>query len=148
MLQEQLKQIGIEAEMVLLDAATMLPTVYGQKDYDLAVTGTSGYTDAHDVMVENFLTGSGGNFVGYSNPQVDDLIDQGKSETDQEKRIPILPADPNDPAPGPAVGELLRGEPVRDHEEEPLRLPAHSDWFGYHAPRVVSSRSKQVSTTI
>jgi peptide/nickel transport system substrate-binding protein len=88
-LQEQLKQIGIEAEMVLLDAATMLATVYGQKDYDLAVTGTSGYTDAHNVMVENFLSGSGGNFVGYSNPQVDDLIDQGKSETDQEKRIPI-----------------------------------------------------------
>jgi peptide/nickel transport system substrate-binding protein len=88
-LQEQLKQIGIEAEMVLLDAGTMLQTVYIDKDFDLAVTGTSGYVDPHGVMVENFLTGASGNFVGYSNSQVDDLITQGQVETDTEKRAEI-----------------------------------------------------------
>jgi peptide/nickel transport system substrate-binding protein len=88
-LQEQLKQIGIEAELVLLDAGTMIQTVYADRDYDLAVTGTSGYVDPHGVMVENFLTGASGNFVGYSNTEVDDLINQGMVETDVEARAAI-----------------------------------------------------------
>jgi peptide/nickel transport system substrate-binding protein len=88
-LQEQLKQIGIEAEMNLLDAGTMIQTVYIDNDFDMAVTGTSGYVDPHGLMVENFLTGSSGNFVGYSNSQVDDLIKQGQVETDTEKRADI-----------------------------------------------------------
>jgi peptide/nickel transport system substrate-binding protein len=88
-LQEQLKQIGIETELILLDAGTMIQTVYIDKDYDLAVTGTSGYVDPHGLMVENFLTGGSGNFVGYTNTEVDELIDQGKIETDTEARAEI-----------------------------------------------------------
>ncbi|HQY30136.1 MAG TPA: ABC transporter substrate-binding protein, partial [Thermomicrobiales bacterium] len=88
-LQEQLKQIGIEAELVMLDAATMISTVYGSKDFDLAVTGTSGYVDPHGLVLDNFGSDSGGNFVTYKNPDVDDLIEQGKVETDQEKRAGI-----------------------------------------------------------
>jgi peptide/nickel transport system substrate-binding protein len=85
-MQEQLRQIGIEAELVLLDAGTMIQTVYADKDFDLAVTGTSGYIDPHGVVIENFATGSSGNFVGYSNPQVDDLIEQAKTEAEVETR--------------------------------------------------------------
>jgi peptide/nickel transport system substrate-binding protein len=88
-LQEQLKQIGIEAEMILLDAGTMIQTVYIDKDYDLAVTGTSGYIDPHNLVLENFGTDSGGNFVGYTNPQVDELIERGKVEPEQEARAAI-----------------------------------------------------------
>ena len=88
-MQEQLRQIGIEAELVLLDAGTMIQTVYADKDFDLAVTGTSGYTDPHGLVIENFGTGSSGNFVGYSNPQVDDLIEQAKVEGDVEARADL-----------------------------------------------------------
>jgi peptide/nickel transport system substrate-binding protein len=88
-MQEQLRQIGIEAEMVLLDAGTMIQTVYADKDFDLAVTGTSGYTDPHGLVIENFATGSSGNFVTYSNPQVDDLIEQAKVQVDVEARADL-----------------------------------------------------------
>ncbi|HEY8446324.1 MAG TPA: ABC transporter substrate-binding protein [Thermomicrobiales bacterium] len=87
-IQEQLKQIGIEAELNLVENATMIADVHTNFNYDIAVTGTSAYVDPHEIMI-NFKTGESGNFVGYSNPQVDELIDQGQAETDQEKRAEI-----------------------------------------------------------
>jgi peptide/nickel transport system substrate-binding protein len=87
--QEQLRLIGVNAEMNLLDTATMGQQVYIDKDFDMTVTGTSGYVDPGAVILENFKTGEGGNFVTYSNPEVDELIDQGAAGTDQEARAEI-----------------------------------------------------------
>ena len=128
-LQEQLKQIGIEAEMVLLDAGTMIQTVYINKDFDMAVTGTSGYVDPHGVMVENFLTGSSGNFVGYSNSQVDDLIKQGQVETDTEKRADIYRQIQQVLIQDLPWVDFFVAESVRGAQEEYLRLRAHPDRF-------------------
>jgi ABC-type transport system substrate-binding protein len=55
----------------------------------MAVTGDSGFVDPNAVILNNFKTGEGGNFAGYSNPQVDSLIDAGVAETDQAKRAEI-----------------------------------------------------------
>ena len=87
--QEQLKQIGINAEMNLLDTGSMGQTVYIDKDFDMAVTGDSGFVDPNGLVYGNFTTGEGGNFVSYSNPQVDELISQGIASTDQAARTEI-----------------------------------------------------------
>ena len=87
--QEQLKQIGIEAELNLVENATMIDEVYVNKTYDIAVTGDSAYTDPNTLVLGNFKTGESGNFVNYSNPEVDALIDQGTAETDVEARAEI-----------------------------------------------------------
>jgi peptide/nickel transport system substrate-binding protein len=89
-IQEQLKQIGIEAEMVLLDTGTMIQDVHtpGKENYDMAVTGTSGHIDPHE-LITNFQTGAGGNTWGYSNPKVDDLISQAYVLTDQAARAEL-----------------------------------------------------------
>jgi peptide/nickel transport system substrate-binding protein len=87
--QEQLKQIGINAELNLLDTGTMGQTVYIDKDYDMAVTGNSGYVDPNGLVYSDFKTGEGGNFTNYSNPEVDKLIIDGISTTDQEERTAI-----------------------------------------------------------
>jgi peptide/nickel transport system substrate-binding protein len=87
--QEQLKQIGIDAELNALDTGTMSQTVYVAKDFDMAVTGDSGFVDPNALVLGNFKTGESGNFVGYTNPEVDKLIDQGIAETDQAKRAEI-----------------------------------------------------------
>lgn len=87
--QEQLRQIGINAEMNLLDTATMGQQVYVDKDFEMTVTGTSGFVDPGSVYLENFQTGEGGNFVNYSNPEVDELIAQGAALTDQEARAEV-----------------------------------------------------------
>jgi len=64
-------------------------TVYVDRDYDMTVTGTSGFVDPSSVILENFKTGEGGNFVNYSNPEVDQLIAEGAATTDQAERAPI-----------------------------------------------------------
>ena len=88
-LQEQLRQIGIEAELNLVENATMVDQVYTGKTYDIAVTGESAYVDPNTLIFQNFKTGESGNFVNYSNPEVDELIDQGIATTDQEERARI-----------------------------------------------------------
>jgi peptide/nickel transport system substrate-binding protein len=88
-LQEQLRQIGIEAELNLVENATMVDQVYVGKTYDIAVTGESAYVDPNTLILPNFKSGESGNFVNYANPEVDALIEQGIATTDQEERARI-----------------------------------------------------------
>ncbi|MGC4105628.1 MAG: ABC transporter substrate-binding protein [Thermomicrobiales bacterium] len=87
-IQEQLKAIGIEAELNLQENATYLAD-YFAGNFDLSVTGTSGYIDPNDVLYQNFKTGADNNGIQYSNAEVDSLLDQGLAETDQAKRAEI-----------------------------------------------------------
>ncbi|MEZ4498217.1 MAG: ABC transporter substrate-binding protein [Thermomicrobiales bacterium] len=90
-LQEQLKQIGINAELNLVENATMIADVHtpSSKNFELGVTGTSAYIDPHPLISRNFLTGGTGNTMNYSNPDVDALIEQGMIESDLEARAEI-----------------------------------------------------------
>ena len=67
-LQEQLRQIGIEAELNLVENATMVSQVYDPttRDYDMAVTGESAYVDPNTIVLPYFKTGESNNFMGYS----------------------------------------------------------------------------------
>ncbi|MGH2559782.1 MAG: ABC transporter substrate-binding protein, partial [Thermomicrobiales bacterium] len=86
--QEQIKQIGIEAELNMVENATMIDQVYVAKTYDIAVTGTSAYVDPNGVFLD-FKTGESGNWVSYSNARVDELIAEGIAVTDQAQRAEI-----------------------------------------------------------
>jgi peptide/nickel transport system substrate-binding protein len=88
-LQEQLRQIGIEAELNLVENATMIDQVYSNKTYEIAVTGDSAYVDPNTLVLPNFKTGESGNFVNYSNPDVDKLIEQSIASTDQAERAEL-----------------------------------------------------------
>ncbi len=87
-LQEQLKQINIEAELNLVENATMIADVHTNSAFDIGVTGTSGYIDPNGIIAD-FRSDSSSNFVNYANPEVDTLIDQGIQETDQAARAEI-----------------------------------------------------------
>jgi peptide/nickel transport system substrate-binding protein len=87
-LQEQLKQIGIEAELDLQENAIYLEN-YFAGNFDLSVTGTSAYIDPNDVIQGNFGTGESNNGTQYSNPAVDQLITDGITATDQAERAAI-----------------------------------------------------------
>lgn len=88
-LQEQLRQIGIEAELNMVENATMVEQVYVGKEYEIAVTGESAYVDPSTLILPNFKTGEAGNFVNYSNEKLDALIEEGIAATDQAARAEI-----------------------------------------------------------
>jgi peptide/nickel transport system substrate-binding protein len=88
-LQEQLRQIGIEAELNLVENATMVEQVYTGKTFDIAVTGESAYVDPNTLIQQNFGSEESGNFVGYANPKVDELIAKGIAVTDEAERAEV-----------------------------------------------------------
>lgn len=87
-IQEQLKKIGIEAELDFQENAIYLEN-YFAGNFDLSVTGTSAYVDPNDVVLANFITDGSNNGIGYSNPEMDELIIKGMEETDQAARAEI-----------------------------------------------------------
>jgi peptide/nickel transport system substrate-binding protein len=89
--QEQLKQIGINAELNLVENATMVADVHipASKNFQIGVTGQSAIIDPHPFLLPAFGTDGSSNTTGYSNPDVDALLEQGMVETDLEARAEI-----------------------------------------------------------
>jgi peptide/nickel transport system substrate-binding protein len=83
--QEQLKQIGITAEINLEENAAFI-TDYLANNFDVTVSGTSAYVDPNDIYLRNFGSDQPSNAVRYSNPKADELIAAGVATTDQAKR--------------------------------------------------------------
>ncbi|MBV9596690.1 MAG: peptide ABC transporter substrate-binding protein [Chloroflexi bacterium] len=83
--QEQLKQIGINADINLEENAAFLKDYLGN-NFDLTVSGVSAYVDPNDIYLRNFGTDQPSNAVHYSNPQADQLMAQGVATTDQAQR--------------------------------------------------------------
>ncbi len=87
--QSQLEAIGITSEVVLEENATYIERYLTTNDFDITVTGTSGFVDPHEVYADNFLSTSPSNAAGYNNPMVDQLIADGNATTDQAARAEI-----------------------------------------------------------
>jgi peptide/nickel transport system substrate-binding protein len=83
--QEQLKQIGINADINLEENAAFIKD-YLDNNFDLTVSGTSAYVDPNDIYFRNFGSNQPSNAVRYSNPKADELIAAGVATTDQAKR--------------------------------------------------------------
>ncbi|MHB8644915.1 MAG: ABC transporter substrate-binding protein [Thermomicrobiales bacterium] len=83
--QDQLKQIGITADVLPEDNGTFIAD-NNAHNYELIVSGTSGYTDPNEIMLPNFGTGQPSNNTGYSNPAFDKLVADGVAASTQDDR--------------------------------------------------------------
>ena len=81
----ELKPIGINVDVQTLDFATWLDRE-SQGDFDAFMLGWLGNIDPADFYEQQHMTGASNNFQGYSNPQVDQLLTQAGTETDQDAR--------------------------------------------------------------
>jgi len=97
--QQQLKDVGINVDLLQLDAAEYTkrvvtgatPTTTG--DFDIAEVDGGVFRADPNVSAKYFETTSfvpaGGNYGHYTNPQVDDLLKQGRATPDKTQRKQI-----------------------------------------------------------
>ncbi len=86
--QEQLKQIGIESEIDPQENAIYLEQYFGGK-FDIAVMGASGYIDPNDWLQQSLTTGAENNAAGYASTEFDGLVQQSIETATQADRVPI-----------------------------------------------------------
>lgn len=85
----QLKEIGIDASVRVWDWGVLKPLIMnGERKMVVADWGNS-TLDPYDIMDPQFKTKDRGNYAIYSNPRVDQLLTDGATELDSEKRAAI-----------------------------------------------------------
>lgn len=82
--QQQVEPLGIKVEAEVIDY-TVLVTRVTEKDFEVNGTVFTGVTAEPSELAEQFLSNGSGNFSNYSNPELDDLLNQVVQELDQEK---------------------------------------------------------------
>lgn len=88
---EDLKKAGIDMEIKLVEWSTFVKSM-DEKKFDAVMLGWSGGSvdnDPKQIWHSASSQAGGSNFISYSNPTVDKLIDEGREELDKAKRIQI-----------------------------------------------------------
>lgn len=84
LIKDQLREVGMEMEIQLLDFAAAMAN--GQKgDYQALALGWSGDTDP-DTLNTLLSSRSAFNLARYNNPRMDSLLDSGRATLDQARR--------------------------------------------------------------
>jgi peptide/nickel transport system substrate-binding protein len=93
-IRDQLKQVGIEAELIATDRATFVNTMFMNWDFDMAfqqgatapdpTVGATRFIATNMIMKSPFV-----NATGFSNPEVDKLLDGEFKEQNKEKRVAL-----------------------------------------------------------
>ena len=87
-LASELKAIGINVEIKQVDWATWLDVVYKGRQYETTVIALTSTYAPYDVL-ERYQSSADGNFINYSNPEVDKLMAQIPLTSDQDERTAL-----------------------------------------------------------
>ncbi|VEF47037.1 peptide ABC transporter substrate-binding protein [Bacillus freudenreichii] len=132
LLQEQLKEVGIEAKPKVVEFSSLIADVDpGVWNFDAIVLGWSLGTDPdpsgifHTKEIEEGL-----NFVGYSNKELDKLMDEQLKEKDQEKRKEMI---------GEIQAGLAEDQPYSFlyYPTEFRAMPAEMEGYEFHAKNII-----------
>jgi ABC-type transport system substrate-binding protein len=92
-MQEQLRQVGLNIEILQVDVAELNRRYIDETDFDLFYNAGGVFRADPSVSGTYFetrnFTPNGGNGSHYSNPRVDELFEEGQQSTDPEARAPI-----------------------------------------------------------
>lgn len=80
MVQNMLKQVGIQAKIQLVDWGTWISQVYRGKDYDVTIIGHTGQLDPDSRLSSEM------EYTNYNNPEMTKLIQEAAITPDVEKR--------------------------------------------------------------
>ena len=82
--EQALKEIGITVIPEAIEYATLVDRVTVAGDYDVCGVDFAGATEDPSELYEQFHTGSPGNYMNYSNPELDALLEAARKELDLE----------------------------------------------------------------
>lgn len=91
MYQEDLKKVGVKMNLQLLEWNAFVKNL-DERNFDaVAMAWGGGSVDLNPKQIwhSDSMKDTGSNFVGYSNPKVDKMIDEGVAELDKQKRIQL-----------------------------------------------------------
>jgi peptide/nickel transport system substrate-binding protein len=84
----QLEEIGVDVELELLERGIFIDR-WVDRDFDGYVSTKSGSPDPDFALFRAFVTDGSANVFSYSNPEVDELLQQARRETDPEARAQL-----------------------------------------------------------
>jgi peptide/nickel transport system substrate-binding protein len=89
LMQASLKEIGLDLQIEQLEWSTWIDTVVVNGDYDIEIVLISGGSDPDDFFYQWHHTGEVFNIQRYSDPDMDAMLDEGRTTVDQEARKEI-----------------------------------------------------------
>lgn len=84
---EQLKAIGVDATIRLIEWDSWLSEVYTNRNYDSTVVGVDASNLTARALLERFSSTADNNFTNYKNPEYDAALEKAMSCVDQEEQI-------------------------------------------------------------
>ncbi len=87
-IKQQLEEVGINVELLSQEKSVFFEAL-GKKDFEMAVVGWVGFVDPDEFLYNIFYTDKLYNQQGYSNKELDALLDQGRTTMDQNERAEI-----------------------------------------------------------
>lgn len=88
LIQAQVAEAGITMDIVQVDAATQV-SVTVAKDFEVTWSQWSGRADPDGNTYQHFHSTGGMNYGGYSNSEVDELLDRAREVAEQEERAKL-----------------------------------------------------------
>lgn len=82
---DQLKKIGINLEIEMVEWGKWVQDVYTGRNYDMTIISHTGRLDP-DAMLSRYQIDSGENYFNYENQEVDKAIKEAKITLDEKKR--------------------------------------------------------------
>lgn len=88
-LAEQLKQVGIQAEIQLIEWDSWLSDVYADRKFQSTVVGVDAAYLSGSALLERFCSESDKNFINYKNAEYDTLYEQVRKSVDDSEQIQL-----------------------------------------------------------
>lgn len=86
---EQLREVGIDAELELVEWDSWVSDVYSGRQFQSTVVGVDASTMTARALLERFVSDYSKNFINYNNAEYDELFEKAISTYDDEEQTEI-----------------------------------------------------------
>ena len=86
----QLREIGIDASLEVLEAGAYWASLMSDYDYDIAIGNYTATTPDADIpLMQHYATGAYLNYSNHSIPELDQVLTEARGELEEEKRVKL-----------------------------------------------------------